>query len=100
MSFGAFRFNRLGGGAKMPRQTPFFLLLRALAENILVLRVGLREVVVTKALPKFQLATAFSVALDDQLDSPFDFGGRALSAAAEILVVLDLELANISLELT
>ena len=30
MSSGAFRFNGLGGRAKMSRQTPFFLLLGAL----------------------------------------------------------------------
>src|SRR5208337_808253 len=32
-------------------------------------------------------------------NAPFDFGGRALAATAEIHVVLDLELANVALEL-
>src|SRR5262249_18784705 len=77
-----------------------FLLLRALAENVLVLGVRLREVVVAKALPELQLAAAFSIALDDQLDTPLDFGRRTLAPAAKILVVFDLELANIPLELT
>src|SRR4029077_20840243 len=99
MSLGSLGFNGLRGCAEMPLRAAFFLLLRALAENIFVLRVGLRQVVVAKALAELQIAAAFSVALDDLLDAPFDFGRRTLPAATKILVVFDFELADVALEL-
>ena len=61
------------------------------AENILVLRVGLREVVQPKPLPEFQLAGAFAVALDDLLDAPLNFRRRTLPPSTEILIVLNLQ---------
>src|SRR5260370_834873 len=78
---------------------PLFFLLDFFPEDIFVLRVGLREVAGAKALAEFQLAAALGIALDDQLDAPLDFGRRTLSAAAEELVVLDLELADVFFEL-
>src|SRR5207302_1268203 len=90
--FGAFGFNGLGRGSKVALYFSLFLLLEPLAENVFVLRVSLREVVVAETLTEFHLAAALAIALDDRIDAPFDFGGRALPAAAEILVVFDLEL--------
>ena len=52
-----------------------------------------------KRCPNFQLAAAFAVALDHQLDTPLDFGGRTLPAPTKILVVLDLQLADVPFEL-
>ena len=100
MTLGPLRFDCFGRSAEVPLRSAFFFLLGSLAENIFVLGVGLREVVVTKALTELQLTAAFSVSLDNQLDTPLDFGRRTLPPAAKILVVLDLELANIPLELT
>src|SRR5690242_12224881 len=77
----------------------FFLLLGLLAENVFVLGVSLREVVETEALVRFHIATALVVALDEKIDAPLDFGGRTLASAAEILVVLDFELADVLLDL-
>ncbi len=52
-----------------------------------------------KLLREFQIAPALPVALHEDIETPFDFGGRALAAAAEILVVFDLELTNVPFEL-
>src|SRR6476659_1075092 len=100
MSFRAFCLDRLRSRAKVPLRAPLFFLLCPFAENVLVLRVRLRKVVITKSLPKLQFAAAFAIALDDQLDAPLDFSGRTFPPAAEILIVLNFELANIPLELT
>src|SRR5882724_4286037 len=96
---GALGFDGLGCGSEVALHFSFFFLLQALAEDVFVLRVSLREVVVPEALAEFQLAAAFGVALDEQLDAPLDFGGRTLPAAPEILVILDFELANVLFEL-
>jgi len=77
----------------------FLFLLELLAENVFVLGVGLAEVVVAKALAELHIAAALAVAFDDQLDAPLDFRGRALPAAAKVLVILNFELANVFLEL-
>ncbi len=72
----------------------FLFLLKLLAENVFVLRVSLGEVVVSKALAKFELGAALGVAFDKQLDAPLDFRGRALPAAAKELVILQDDVAG------
>src|SRR5262249_22782538 len=81
--------------AIMPLDSALFLLLRFLPENVFVFRVGLREIVEAKALMGFHFPAALVVPLDEKIDAPFDFGRRTLAAAAEILVVFDLELTDI-----
>ena len=83
----------------MPLHFSFFFRLRFFSEDVFVLRVGLREVVVAKALAEFQIAAALAIALNDQLDAPLDLGRRTLPAAAKELVILDLELADVFFEL-
>jgi hypothetical protein len=74
-------------------------LLRPLAKNILVLRIGLREVVVTKALAVLHVAGALAVSLDDQFDAPFNLIGRTFTASAKELIVFDLQLADVAFKL-
>src|ERR1700733_11277736 len=99
MRLRALRLNSLRRSPKVPLRPPLFLQLHFLAKNIFVLRVSLRQIVESKALSELQLAAAFAVALDHQLDTPLDFGGRALPAATKILVVLDFQLADVPFEL-
>src|SRR5579859_599730 len=95
----AFRLDRFGGSAKVPLNVSLFLLLRLLAENVLVLCVGLREVIQPEALTVLEVAAALGIPLNRQLDPPLNFRRRALTAAAEVLVVLNLELTDVTLEL-
>src|SRR5579884_3766437 len=90
----------LGRRAEVVLHESFLFLLHALAEDVLVLRVGLREVVEAEALRGLQLAAPFGIALHHQVDAPFDFGGRTLAPAAEVLIVLNLELADVAFDLT
>ena len=69
----AIRFDLFRSRAKVPRHLPLFLLLQPLAKHILIFRVGLRQVVVAKALPEFQLAAALGITLGHQLQAPFNF---------------------------
>ena len=94
----AFRFDGFRGCAEMALNLAFFFLLRFLAEDVFVLGVGLGEVVQAESLAVFQVAAALGIALYDQFNAPFDFGGRALAAAAEILVVFNFELADVAFE--
>ena len=73
----------------MPLHFAFFALRSALAENVLVLGVGLGKVGETEALIEFQIAAAFRITANNQVDAPFNFGGRALAAAAEEHIVFD-----------
>ena len=84
--------------AKMALNFAFFFLGNFLAEDIFVLRVGLRKIVEAETLREFHVAAAFPIALDELIDAPLDFGGRTFPAAAEILVVFDLELADVFFE--
>ncbi len=95
----AFGLDGFRGRTEMALDAAFFLLLRFLAENVFVLGVGLREVIQAETLAVFEVAAALAVAFDRQFDAPFDFRRRTLSAAPEILVVFDLELADVALEL-
>jgi len=83
----------------MPLDGAFFLLLGFLPENVFVLGVSLREVVEAESLVGLHVAAALVIALDEKIDAPLDFRRRALAATAEILVVFDLELANVLLDL-
>src|SRR5258708_5758034 len=91
-------FDLFGRGAKMPLDFAFFLLRRAFPEDILVLRIRLGKIVEAESLREFQVATAFRIALDGQVNAPFNFRGRTFSATAEVLIVLHLELSNIFFE--
>src|SRR6266446_9522218 len=91
-------FNFSRRGAKMPLDFSFFLLRGFFSENILVFCVRLRKVIEAEPLRELQLAAALRVALDHHVYAPLDFRGRALPAASEILVVLNLELSNIFFE--
>src|SRR5208282_396238 len=90
---GAFGFDGFRGGTEVPLNFSFFFLLRFLAKDVLVLRVGLREVIQAEALAVLQVAAALGVALNHKLDAPFDFGRRSLAAAAVVLVIFNFELA-------
>src|SRR4029077_5992343 len=91
-------FNFFCGRSKMPLNLSFFLLGHFFAKDIFVFRVGLRKVIEAEALREFELAAAFRVAFYHHVDAPLDFGGRTLAAAAEVLIVLDLELPNVFFE--
>src|SRR5208283_5664185 len=93
---GAFGFDGFGSGAEVALDFALFALGEALAENVLIFSVGLGEIAETEALVVFEVAAALGVAFDELFNAPFDFGGRALAATAEIHVVLDLELANVA----
>jgi len=96
----AFSFNGLGGSAEVTLHLAFFAGGETLAEDVLIFGVGLGKIAEAETLGEFQVATAFGVALDDQLNTPFDFRGRALTAAAKEHVVFDFELADVAFELT
>jgi len=57
------------------------------------------KIIEAEPLREFQFASAFRVALHEQINAPFDFRGRTLPAASEKLVVFDLELADVPFEL-
>ncbi len=100
MGLGTLRLDGFGRRAVVPLRAPFFFHLHFFAENVFVLGVRLRQVVETKALPEFQLAAAFAVALYNQFNAPLDFRGWALPPTTEILVVFDFQLPDVSFELT
>src|SRR5438046_4023342 len=83
---------------EMPLNRTFFLLLQFFPEDVLIFCVGLGEIVKAKALRGFQFAPAFPIALDQHIDAPLNFGGWTLPAAAEILVVFNLQLSNLLFE--
>src|SRR6202030_851364 len=83
-----------------PLHRAFFFLLGPLAKNIFVLGVSLGEIVVAKSLAVLHIAGAFAVPFDHQFDAPLNLIGRTLTAAAEELIVFDLQLANVAFELT
>src|SRR5260370_30078820 len=95
----ASRFDLPGCRAEMVLDFSFFLLRHFFPEDIFVFRVGLQKIVKAESLREFQFAAAFRVALHEHIDAPRDFRGRTLPAAAEILVVFNLELADVALEL-
>ena len=97
MRLGPFGLDRLRGCAIMLLRAPFFLQHRFLAKNILILRVRLREVGQPESLSELQFARALTVTLDDLLDAPLDFRRRTLPPAAEKLIVLNFQLADVAL---
>src|SRR6266436_1175557 len=97
--FQARRFDFLRRRAKVALDFSFLFQRNFLPENILVFRVGLRKIIEAEPLREFQFAAALGVALHQQINAPLDFRRRALPAASEILVVFNLELADVALEL-
>ncbi len=95
----ALGFDRFRGCTEVALNFSFFLVLRFFAEDILVFGVGLGEVVQAEPLAVLQIAATLGIALDHQFNTPLDFGRRALSAAAEELVVFNFELADVAFEL-
>src|SRR5690349_16027807 len=95
----AFRFHRFRRGAEMPLHFSFFLLLSLLPEDVFIFCVGLGKVVQAEPLPVLQFPSALRVPLHRQINAPLDFRRRPLSATAEVLIVLNLELADVPLEL-
>src|SRR5882762_1137652 len=96
----AFRFNRFGRRTEVPLHGSFFFLLALLAENIAILGVGLREVVVAESLAILHIPGAFPVLLNDQFDAPLNLSGRTLTPSAKELIVLNLQLPDIAFELS
>src|SRR5208337_1160362 len=99
LRLGTFGLDGLRGGAKVALDFSFFALRHAFPENVLIFCVRLRQVVEAEALPVLQIPAAFRVPLQQQFETPFDFAGRALPAAPEEGVVLDLQLPDIALKL-
>ncbi len=67
-------------------------------KNLAIFRIRLRQIAISKSLSVIHFRGAVSVAFDELLDPPFDVVRRAFSAAAEILIKFDLELANVALK--
>src|SRR5580704_18999172 len=97
MRLRALCLDHLGCRAVMLLRAPFFLQRRLFAENILIFRVRLREVRQPEPLLHLQFARALAVTLDHLLDAPLDFRWRTLPPAAEELIVLNLQLADVAL---
>jgi hypothetical protein len=82
----------------MPLDGSFLALLHPFMEDFTVFRIGLRQISISKALPVIHLRGAIAIPFDDLLDPPFDVAWRPLFATTEILLELNLELADITLE--
>src|SRR5438309_4095937 len=93
------RLNGFRCGAKVALHRGLLFSFHPLAENILVLRVGLREVVVAKSLAVLHIPGAFTIFFYRQFNAPFDFVGRTLASSAKELIVFDLQLAYVPFEL-
>jgi hypothetical protein len=85
--------------AKMPLNGAFLLLLHPFAEDFAILRVHLGQIAVAEALRKIHLRAAVAVALHRGIDAPFEIRRGPLFAAAEVLFVLDFQLADVLLQL-
>src|SRR5208282_2165480 len=75
-----------------------FLRLHPLPEDVLILRVRLRQVVIPEALAIGHVRAPLRVAFDGLLDAPDRVVRRARPPATEILLVLDLQRADVTLE--
>ena len=75
------------------------LLDELLAPHVLILRVGLGQVVQAEALREVQLGDALVASAHEGIEAPLGVRGRPLAPAAEKLLVLDLQRANIALDL-
>lgn len=95
----AFRLDRFRGRAEVPLDGSLFFLLGFFTENVFILRVGLSEVVQAESLAVLEVAAALAISLNHRFNTPFDFRGRALSAAPEVLVEFNLELTDVPFEL-
>src|SRR5438309_5864452 len=82
----------------MPFHGPLLAPLHPLVKNLAIFRIRLRPTAISKSRSVSHFRGAVSVAFDELLDPPFDVARRAFSAAAEILIKFDLELANVALK--
>ena len=83
----------------MARHGALFFLLEPLAKDFPIFRIGLCQIVVPEALAEVDLRNAFGVASNQLLDAPLDVRRGTLLPAAKVLIVLDLELADVLLKL-
>src|SRR6267143_970857 len=77
----------------------FLFFFHPLAENFAILRIHLSQIAVAEALGKIHLRAPVAVALHGDIDTPLEFRGRPLLPPAKILFVLDLQLADVLLQL-
>ena len=77
-----------------------FFLHQFLAPHFHIFRVGLAQVVVTEALAGAQVAAALRIAPNQRLHTPLRIRGRTRAPATEVLLVLNLQRADIPLDLT
>src|SRR5690348_18003220 len=76
-----------------------FALDHLLAPEILILRVSLRQIAELEALSKIQFADFFIAAADKIIQPPLCVGRRTFATSAEELLVLNLQRANVPLDL-
>ena len=95
----ALGFHRLRGSSEVVSLGGPFLLRDLLAPHVLILRVGLLDVVEAEALTGAQLGDALVVAPYQGVHAPLRVRRRTRSPAAEILLVFDLQRADVPLDL-
>ncbi len=95
----ALRLDRLSRRAEMPQTHAAFLLHQLLAPQILILRIRLRQVVVTESLPGAQLSHPLRVPPHQRIHAPLRIRGRPRTPAAEELLVLDLQRPHVAFDL-
>jgi len=77
----------------------FFLLFHPFAEHFPELRIHLSQIAIAEALAVIHLRAPVAIALEQVVNAPFEFRRRTLLAAAEVLFILDLQLADVFLKL-
>ena len=95
----ALRLDCLSRRAEMPQTHATFLLHQLLAPQILILRIGLRQVVVSESLPGAKLSHALRISPHQRINAPLRISGRPRTSAAEELLVLDLQRPHVAFDL-
>ena len=95
----ALRLNRLRRRAEMPQAHSPFFLHQLFAPQILILRVSLRQVVVTESLPRAKLSHPLRITPHQRIHAPLRIRGRPRTPAAEELLVLDLQRPHVAFDL-
>src|ERR1017187_4712316 len=93
------RLNLASRGAEVALHGAFFFLFHPFAEHFTKLRVHLRHTAVPEALAIVHFRASVAISLERCIDTPLDIRGRTCLSSAEVLFVLDLQLADISLKL-
>src|SRR4029077_17369104 len=93
------RLNLTSRGAEVALHRALFLLLHPFAEHFAKLRVHLSQIAVAEALAIVHVRAPVAVALERCVDAPLDVRGWTGLSPAEVLFVLDLQLADVSLKL-